>query len=235
MIDYAYPGAELDLFKHAVRWKRYCAGQLGPYIKGDVLEVGAGIGGTSRFLCEARHASWTSLEPDPELARRLSEDVAARPLPVPAVVREGTVRTLPAETLFDTVLYIDVLEHIEDDRAELRQSALRLRDEGHLIVLAPAHNWLFSPFDTAVGHLRRYTRRSMVEVGPSNLALVRAFYLDSVGLLASLANRLVLRASHPTASQIRFWDSRLVPASRVIDRLARRRLGKTVVAVWKNG
>ena len=235
MIDYAYPGAELDLFKHAVRWKRYYASEIGPYIRGDVLEVGAGVGATSRFLCYARHASWTSLEPDPTLAQRLSDDVAARPLPAPAIVRQGTVRTLPAESLFDTALYIDVLEHIEDDRAELRDSALRLRDGGHLIVLAPAHNWLFSAFDGALGHHRRYTRRSLVDVGPSNVRLVRAFYLDSVGILASLANRLLLRAAYPTEAQIRFWDLRLVPASHVIDRLTRQRLGKTVIAIWKKG
>jgi len=231
--DYAYPGAELDLFKHAVRWKRYYAGELRPYIRGDVLEVGAGLGVTSRFLCEARHSSWTSLEPDPQLAGQLRHDVAARPLPAPVAVRQGTIRALPDEFRFDSVLYIDVLEHIEDDRAELRHSAERLRDGGHLIVLAPAHSWLFSPFDGAIGHFRRYTRKSLVDVGPSNLKLVRAFYLDSVGLLASLANKLVLRAAYPTQSQIRFWDSRLVPASHIVDRLTRQRMGKTVIAVWK--
>jgi SAM-dependent methyltransferase len=235
MIDYAYPGAELDLFKHAVRWKRYYASEIGPYIRGDVLEVGAGLGATSRFLCHADHASWTSLEPDPTLAQRLSDDVAVRPLPAPVIVRRGTIRTLPAQSLFDTALYIDVLEHIEDDRSELRESAMRLRDGGHLIVLAPAHNWLFSAFDGALGHCRRYSRRSLVDVGPSDVRLVRAFYLDSVGILASLANRLLLRAAYPTEAQIRFWDSRLVPASCVLDRLTRQRLGKTVIAVWKKG
>jgi SAM-dependent methyltransferase len=235
MNEYAYPGAELDLFKHAVRWKRYYASAIGPYISGDVLEVGAGVGATSRFLCDVRHASWTSLEPDPTLARRLGDDVAARPLPAPATVRQGTVRTLPVDSFFDTMLYIDVLEHIEDDRSELRESTRRLRDGGHLIVLAPAHTWLLSAFDGALGHCRRYTTRSLVDVAPSNVRLVRAFYLDSVGILASLANRLLLRSASPTEAQIRFWDSRLVPVSHVIDRLTRYRLGKTVIAIWKKG
>jgi SAM-dependent methyltransferase len=234
MIDYAYSGAELDLFKHAVRWKRYFASELGPYISGEVLEVGAGIGATARFLCEAHHSGWTSLEPDARLARRLTEDVAAHPLPAPMVVREGTIRTLPARSLFDTVLYIDVLEHVEDDGEELRESAVRVRESGQLIVLAPAHNWLFSPFDEAIGHFRRYSRRSLVAIGPSNLQLVRAFYLDSLGLFVSLANRLALRARYPTDAQIRVWD-RMIPLSRMLDRLTGQRLGKTVVAIWKRG
>lgn len=232
-MPYAYPGAELELFKHAVQWKRYYAGELAPYIRGDVLEVGAGTGGTSRFLCEARHSSWTSLEPDPQLAGTLRDDAAARPLPAPLVVCEGTIRELPDESRFDSVLYIDVLEHIEDDRAELQAGAQRLRDGGHLIVLAPAHNWLFSPFDGAIGHFRRYTRKSLVDAGPASLRLVRAFYLDSVGMLASLANKVALRAAYPTEAQIRFWDSRLVPASHVIDRLTRQRVGRTVIAIWE--
>jgi SAM-dependent methyltransferase len=234
MIDYAYSGAELDLFRHAIRWKRYFASELGPYISGEVLEVGAGIGATARFLCEARHSSWTSLEPDARLARRLTEDVAAHPLPAPMVVREGTIRTLPVRSLFDTVLYIDVLEHVEDDGEELRESAVRLREGGQLIVLAPAHHWLFSPFDEAIGHFRRYSRRSLVAIGPSNLQLVRAFYLDSLGLFVSLANRLALRARYPTEAQIRVWD-RMIPISRLLDRLTGQRLGKTVVAIWKRG
>jgi len=233
MTEYAYPGAELDLFKHAIRWKHYYADEIASYITGDVLEVGAGIGVTTRFLCTPRLTSWTSLEPDAGLVRRLTADVAANPLPVTSHVREGTVATMPAELRFDTILYIDVLEHIEDDCGELRQSASRLRAGGHLIVLAPAHNWLFSPFDRAIGHFRRYTRRTLLDAAPTGVTLVRAFYLDSIGLLANLANRLVLRASYPTHSQIRFWDSRLVPVSVAVDRVTGRRVGKTVIAVWK--
>jgi hypothetical protein len=62
---------------------------------------------------------------------------------------------------------------------------------------------------------------------------VRARYLDAVGLLASLANRLVLRSALPTASQIRAWDRFMVPMSRIVDPLLGYLAGKTVVAVWQ--
>jgi hypothetical protein len=61
---------------------------------------------------------------------------------------------------------------------------------------------------------------------------VEAFYLDAVGMAASMANRLLLRASMPTQGQILFWDRVLVPASRVIDPLLARSVGKSVVAIW---
>ncbi len=232
MSDFSYAGSELDLFQHAVNWKRYYAGHLRPYLAGDVLEVGAGIGGTSRFLCDEHQAAWTCLEPDPRLADTLRELLSAEPLPVPARVICGTIADLAPDETFDTIVFIDVLEHIENDRAELARCVQRLRQGGHLIVLAPAHNRLFSPFDRAIGHFRRYDRHSLIQAAPDRLRLIRTFYLDSAGMLASLANRTLLRADYPTLSQIRFWDSTLVRLSRVLDPLLGYRVGKTVIAVW---
>jgi 2-polyprenyl-3-methyl-5-hydroxy-6-metoxy-1,4-benzoquinol methylase len=232
MIDYAYQGNELDLFQHAVNWKRYYASKLRPYIDGDVLEVGAGLGATSRFLCDGRQRSWTCLEPDAGLAERLAAALQRAPLPTAAQVVHGTLRDLGAASRYDTLLYIDVLEHIEDDADEIRRAATHLRAGGHLVVLSPAHNSLYSPFDEAIGHYRRYSKAQLVAVGDRTLRLEKAFYLDSAGMLASTANRAWLKSSYPTLPQIRFWDSTLVRVSRVLDRLLAYRVGKTVIAVW---
>jgi hypothetical protein len=147
----------------------------------------------------------------------------------------GTVDALAADERFDAILYIDVLEHIEDDVAELERSAARLRPGGHIIVLSPAHQGLYSEFDKAIGHFRRYSKASLLAAAPPGLRLVEAFYLDAVGMAASLANRLLLRASMPTGGQILFWDRVLVPVSRVIDPIFVRRVGKSVVAIWTLG
>ena len=63
----SYSGEELVLFEHATRWKRYLGRELGPYLHGDVLEIGAGRGGTTAFLLAPAVTSWCCLEPDPEL------------------------------------------------------------------------------------------------------------------------------------------------------------------------
>lgn len=231
---YAYEGQELDLFQHAKNWKAYFASRLGRYIRGDVLEVGAGFGATTHVLCRGPVKSWTCLEPDPTLAKRLREQVGpASGLPVAPVVSIGTLADLSRSDQFDTILYIDVLEHIEDDNAEVADAARRLRPGGSLVVLAPAHPFLFSPFDKAIGHHRRYTRGMLRRLTVPTCRLVQAFYLDSCGLLASLGNRLLLSASMPTAGQIAFWDRTLVRASTILDVLTGYRIGKTVVGVWK--
>jgi SAM-dependent methyltransferase len=235
MAELEHTGGELELFAEARRWKRYFADVLAPHLRGHVLEVGAGIGSTLRALAPSRGVeAWTALEPDPKLLAQLEgvarEVEASRRIPVRALA--GTLADLPGAERFDAIVYVDVLEHIADDRAELGRAFERLRPGGRVVVLAPAHAALFSEFDRQVGHQRRYDRKSLGALAPAGARLLALRYLDSVGLLASLGNRLLLRAPLPSRAQIRLWDSILVPASRVLDSLSLGRLGKSVVAVW---
>jgi SAM-dependent methyltransferase len=232
MEPYSYVGSELEVFQHAKRWKAYYASGLRRFVVGDVLEVGAGLGATSRFLCDGRQRSWTCLEPDQRLYDVLAASLKTQPLASPASAVLGTAASLPADEQFDSILYVDVLEHIEDDRAELVASAARLRSRGHLVVLAPAHQTLFSPFDEAIGHFRRYDKGSLLAAAPPELQLVSAYYLDAVGVAASLANRMLLRSAMPTPAQIKFWDGVLVPVSRVVDPILRYSVGKSVIGIW---
>src|SRR5262249_30583866 len=131
------------------------------------------------------------------------------------------------------ILYLDVLEHIVDDRGELARAARRLAPNGRLVVLAPAHPWLYTPFDRAIGHHRRYTRASLRALAPDGVRELLLRYLDAAGLAASLGNRLVLRSAQPTSRQIRTWDRWLVPCSRWLDRATFGRIGKSVLGVWR--
>ncbi|QEH37997.1 Methyltransferase domain protein [Aquisphaera giovannonii] len=232
MSEYDYAGEELELFAGAVRWKAYCRERLARFIRGDVLEVGAGIGGTTAAYCDGTQASWLCLEPDARMAADLAAKAAGGAFAIRPEVIAGTLAELPQDRRFDSILYIDVLEHIEDDRGELARAAGHLREGGHLVVLCPAHDFLFTPFDRAIGHFRRYNRRMFRAIAPPGLTLEVLDYMDSAGMLLSLGNRLLLRSSMPSSSQIRIWDRVFVPVSRRLDPVFGRRLGKSVVAVW---
>jgi SAM-dependent methyltransferase len=228
-----YGGGELELFRKAENWKRYFAAQLAQFLVGDVIEVGAGVGGTTHALCGHGVRSWTALEPDREAARKIETLLAERPLAASSRVVVGGIEDLPADAVYDAAVYVDVLEHIEDDCGELTRCARRLRPGGALCVVSPAHAWLFSPFDAAIGHHRRYSRAALRRLTPEGSSLVRLRYLDSAGLLASLGNRLLLRQSLPTERQILCWDRVFVRLSRQLDPLLGYRLGKSVLGVWK--
>ena len=232
---YVYEGSELETFRHAVRWKAYVRAQVQPYLGSRVLEVGAGLGTTTAALASGFEGEWTCLEPDAGLARELRARQAQSLVPVRCEVIVGALAQLSGVQLYDSILYVDVLEHIERDTEEVSQAAGHLTPGGHLIVLAPAHQWLFTPFDAAIGHHRRYDRASLSRLGAPGLRLTKLMYLDSVGLLASAANRFLLRSDRPTVRQVVFWDRCMVPLSRVLDPLLRFTLGKSILAIWQAG
>ncbi|MEJ2010263.1 MAG: class I SAM-dependent methyltransferase, partial [Acidobacteriota bacterium] len=185
---FKYQGRELDIFAHATRWKAYWASRVIRWIRGDVLEVGAGLGANTILLQNSAVRTWHCLEPDPELGTRLNSAIDGLPA---CSASRGTVGSV-AERQFDSILYLDVLEHIQADRDELAMAARLLRPGGHIVVLSPAHQFLFSKFDASIGHYRRYNRNSLLACSPADCQLEAMFYLDSAGVLLSLANRILL-------------------------------------------
>ncbi|MBD3243890.1 MAG: methyltransferase domain-containing protein [Chitinivibrionales bacterium] len=225
-----YRGSELSLFARATNWKMYTKEVVSPYVKGAVLEVGAGIGTVTKILYSGQLLAWVCLEPDRSLYHQLSKTVCTRRLPNCRAIN-GTLADLRSTDQFDTIVYVDVLEHIEDDRGELLLAAEHLRQDGNLVVLAPAHQWLYSPFDSAIGHFRRYGRNTLSSALPSGVVLVKTMYLDTVGLSASALNKLLLRRMKPSIRQIVLWDRFMVPLSRPLDRLSGYRIGKSLLMV----
>ena len=229
----AYIGEELEAFTHAVNWKRYFCAQIRAFVRGRVLEVGAGIGGTTRLMCRGDEESWTCLEPDLRLAETLRRSLAQTPLSVPHSVVVGTTADVPDRGSYDSIMYIDVIEHIEDDAEELERAVDLLAPSGAIVVLSPAHQWLFTEFDEAIGHHRRYNRGLIQRITPAQTDLVLCRYLDSVGIFASLGNKICLRSSKPTLWQIRSWDRLAVRLSHIVDPLVLYRIGKSILAVWR--
>jgi hypothetical protein len=190
-LDYA--GGELALFEKARNWKRYWRTLILPYVHGDVLEVGAGIGANTQTLVDLPCRHWLCLEPDSTLAARIA-------LPTP--------------------------------RHELVIGTIADLDPRRKFVLAPAHASLYTAFDRAIGHFRRYSTHALRAIAPAGLSERKLVYLDSCGALASLGNRFLLRSAMPTERQILTWDRLLVPCSRWLDPLLLHKAGKSVLAVW---
>lgn len=226
-----YEGTELELFQHATNWKRYWSAQVGAFVSGRVLDVGCGFGVNAGYLANERIVSYTFLEPDQDLLVHVA-DRSGLPTSIPAHRIHGTTGTIE-DGRFDTLLYIDVLEHIADPSAELARAASLLDTGGHLIIVVPAFQFLYSPFDMAIGHYRRYTKAMLRTQLPVTFKEVHLRYLDSAGLLLSLGNKILLRRAAPTAGQITFWDTYIVPCSRITDRVTMNSFGRSLVAVYQ--
>lgn len=230
---YLYPGNELELFVNARNWKKYFSAILKEYCKGSILEVGAGIGSNTLFLCENKNTKWTLLEPDSKMFNILKNKIASAELPYICTAQKGTIDLFNESEKFDTILYIDVLEHIENDKAEIAKASKLLNTGGHLIVLSPAFQFLFSPFDEAIGHYRRYTKKSLKKITPAELKEKKLFYLDSMGYFSSLMNKIFLNQKYPTKNQVRFWDKKTIPVSKITDKIFFHLFGKSVIGIWE--
>ena len=231
--EISYVGGELDLFALAKNWKGYIKREISRYVTGDVLEVGAGIGATTVALHDGTARRWVCLEPDEHLALRLKARLTSWGGRLATNVIVGSLRTFSDRPSFDCILYIDVLEHIQDDRAQIDAAARLVRSGGHVVILSPAHHWLFSEFDKSIGHLRRYNKDGIRRLKPDKCIEQNLIYLDSIGVMLSLGNALALRRAIPTETQILTWDRLCIPVSRVVDRLSLGIVGKSILAVWR--
>ncbi len=139
------------------------------------------------------------------MAATLQRKIEDHLLPSNCIIINGTIYGLKQDEKFDTIIYIDVLEHIQDDKKEIQKAMDLLAPGGHLIILSPAFNLLYSPFDKAIGHYRRYQKKNLKLLLPEYILPVRLRYLDSLGFLMSLSNRFMLHQRYPSVKQVNFW------------------------------
>lgn len=225
-----YTGDELELFKNATNWKKYFTSYLRKYIKGAVLEVGAGIGFNTKYLVTNEVTSWTFIEPDSTLSNKISDYNTGISIPKKIIV--GTIDNLTNEK-FDTIIYIDVLEHIKESKEEIRKINKMLNTGGHLIILVPAFQFLYNEFDHKLGHYRRYNRSLLKTEVTCLLEEKKIFYLDSCGLMASFFNKTILKRKEITLFQVLFWDKILIPISKITDQLLNKKAGKSLIGIFE--
>ena len=126
-----YPGTELDAMAVAVNYHRWIVEKFRPYLGESVAEVGAGIGSVSKLLLETGIQRLASFEPSRRLFSTLAAELRdeSRAQAIPNIFSPQSV-----SGSIDSVVYINVLEHIEDDLQEMRNARLALRPGGHLLV-----------------------------------------------------------------------------------------------------
>jgi 2-polyprenyl-3-methyl-5-hydroxy-6-metoxy-1,4-benzoquinol methylase len=224
---------DLERLGTAERFFNWVLDEFHPYLKGSVLEVGAGTGTITRRLVERYPALWvTALEPADNVVGDLEAFAAVTPQVT--VLRQTLAAAGALATgSYDAVLYLNVLEHIQDDTDELRRAAEALRPGGALLIFGPALSWLYSELDYKAGHYRRYSidgLRRLVEA--AGFKIIKSSYLDVLGTLPYwLVYRLAGRDSI-SGTSIWGYDRVIVPISRLLQRVAPDRLiGKNVLLI----
>lgn len=212
-------GRTLEIFADTPRINAWMYSKFAPHVHGHVLEVGSGIGNLSRHLVrDAESAVLTDMEShylaslersfaDGDRVRVARFDLDAEP---PAQVRRKP---------YDAILAVNVIEHIRDDRAAVRNLARMLAPGGRLLAYVPAMPFAYGSLDEALGHYRRYTRKSFAELlRGAGLETGPIRYMNFPGLFGWVMQGRLLHRRVLPAGQVATFE-RIVPLVAALDRL----------------
>jgi glycosyltransferase involved in cell wall biosynthesis len=206
----------LSRLNRAPRFTRWMADVIRPYVGEKVLEIGAGTGNLTLQLIP-RQLYWAS-DINPLYLSYLENVSRNRPYLRVGYTDGQAGESYPAEQRFDTVICLNVVEHLEDDLGALQNIRAALEDGGRAIILVPCGPWLMGTLDEVLGHQRRYTRKSLTE-----LVTKAGFHLDTmlefnrIGVIAWWLNGRILRRHSFGLWQIKMLNL-LTPIFRVLDK-----------------
>ena len=224
-----YLNEVLEFFDISDNYRSYQIELFENYVGKEILEVGAGRGKIIEILAQNSEKQFTLLELDKNFFDILNNKFNSKNI---KVLEERTQNI--KENKFDTIFYLDVIEHIEDDRFELDTAYNLLKKNGHLIIIVPAFQILFSKFDQKVGHFRRYRKEFFKRYSEEkNLKIKKLVYFDFLGFFIILFSKLLnLSNSKKTTLGIKIWNF-LIPLSRLIDKITFHSIGKSILCIYE--
>lgn len=220
---------EFEALSEAKRYREYLIWEFAQQLKGDVIEVGTGIGQVTEILVQMKSITrLMAVEPDLEFCAQHREKFPGHTL------IEGTIDQLEKGTAWDAVLSINVLEHIREDEAELAKYAELLRARrGALCLFVPARPEIYAPIDKDFGHFRRYTKPELAtKLEAAGYKIERLDYYNLPGYFAWWFNFQLLKRRDFQRGKVRFYDRVVLPFVHFAEsRIARPPFGQSLLAV----
>ena len=226
-----YEGSDLEALSALRRYREWMMKHFRPYLGGDVIEIGAGVGNMSEHL-DPHVSTLDLLEPSSNLIGPLKSKFSDSDT---VVVMHETFESFIAakpEKKYDCIVMVNVLEHIEDDRAALLECYRALRPGGYLLILVPALQFLFSKLDHLVGHFRRYERAELEQkIQESGLQIEELRFFDSIGIVPWWLLNTIGGATEFNPALISLYDAVFVPVTRLLETLIEPPIGKNLIAI----
>jgi SAM-dependent methyltransferase len=227
---------QLEVGRGAENYNEWIASQFKPYVGRRVLEVGCGIGNLARFWTDRELL--VGIDPEQGCVEKCKERFGTQPNLQFMRDEVGAPDWIARwkENRFDTLIAVNVLEHIRDDLGALRgwREIVATGGGGHVCIFVPAFEFAFSAFDRRYGHFRRYTKESLRDkLLDAGLDIEVLRYFNMAGLAAWWATFVLLRRKDPSNEQIGIYDKVIVPLMRRIESAVTPPFGNSVVAVCR--
>ena len=222
------PSWELEFFDAAKNWRKYQFENILKYINSSVLEVGPGTGNNVQYYRD-KASEITLLEINKHMSNLLKSKFEGDQK---ITVQNSDIYS--QERKFDTILYMDVLEHIEDDKNEINRALEQLKPGGNIIFFVPAYQFLYSDFDKVIGHVKRYNKRFFFSFNKDEkISITRLKYFDSVGFFMAVLNKLFNKNKKETIGPgVKIWN-KLIFLSKIMDVIFLNKFGKSLFCVMK--
>lgn len=207
-----------------------------PYVKGRVLEAGSGIGNISTLLLETQQEVVLS-DFSPAYTEILSAHFKDH-LHLSGILQMDLADSRFGEKYasllgsFDTVIALNVIEHVANDNLAVSNCRSLLKAGGHFIILVPAWPGLYNRFDSELGHYRRYQKKALRQLISPHFSVLQTRYFNLAGIVGWFFSGAILRKKTIPSSQMRVFNT-LVPVFRIMDKVVGGRLGLSVWAVGR--
>jgi len=227
----------LDAFSDAERYNQWILEVIRPYCKGRIIEIGSGIGNMSQLFVRENFSVVLS-DLRESYCQTLRDKFSAIEFP-PAVVQLDLAHPefskVYAEHLnsFDSLIILNVLEHIKDDAQAIRNCHSLLKDDGHLIVFVPAIQSLYNRFDKGLGHFKRYDKKTLSQlISQNKFEIIFSKYMNFAGIFGWFFSGKVFGNAIVPGKQVKLFNH-FVPLFRLVDRIIFNATGLGVVCVGK--
>ena len=223
-----YPEITLERFDKANLWIKYIIFKIRRFLKDDILEVGAGCGSFTKGYMKNFH-SITLTDMDNNSLNLLKKNF----------INEKKINVINSpikdiDKKFNTILYFNILEHVEEDKLEIKTALEKLNNGGYLIILVPAHQKIYSKLDKAVGHYKRYDIDFFRKNRFENSKIIKLHFLDFFGYLLYYLNKFFFKEeTYPSNLKIFIWDKIFTPFTIIADYLSGYKFGKNILCIYK--
>jgi len=219
----------------AVNYHRWILEIFEPYLGRWIVEVGAGTGSFSELVSKHKPEALSLVEPSEEMHGMLNERVGRLDSPTQIetynTVFAGVAERLKATQRPDSIIYVNVLEHILDDEAELatvHRTVRTVSSGGKVLIFVPALPWLYGKLDEHIGHHRRYTKSELEgKCRYAGFKIVECRYFNIAGIVPWWLKYRLFKSSTMEPLTVKTYDKYVVPASRAIELVIRPPIGKT--------
>lgn len=231
-----YAGKDLEAMAFAVNYHRWILATFEPFLGTRIVEVGAGTGSFSELLLERHSESLSLVEPSDamyqKLCQRIKELAPSVTVKTYNDVFEEVADKIRAHERPDSIIYVNVLEHIVDDFKELKVISKTLETRGRLFIFVPALRWLYGSFDREINHFRRYTRTELEKkCCAAGLKVVSSRYFDLFGVLPWWVKYRLLQSKKMEPRAVKLYDQHVVPLARTFESWVDPPLGKNLLLI----